>query len=130
MMGPRARRPPLVVRVLRARIRLFLSVAVGVIAGLAFTLISRSHPVTGFLTGWDLGVGLYLVLALHAMASADVARIRRRAAEEDEGDVAILILTVAAALASVAAIFVELGTAALDLLDRLYPGALEPRPAV
>jgi uncharacterized membrane protein len=111
-MEPGARRPPLVMRVLRARVRLFVSVAVGLGAGLAFTLISGSSLVTGFLTGWDIGIGLYLILALHAMASADVARIRRRAAEEDEGDVAILILTVAAALASVAAIFVELGTAA------------------
>jgi uncharacterized membrane protein len=91
---------------------LFVSVAVGLVAGLASTLVWRCHPVTGFLTGWDIGVGLYLILALHAMVRADVARIRRRAAEEDEGDVAILILIVAAALASVAAIFVELGTSA------------------
>jgi uncharacterized membrane protein len=57
------------------------------------------------LTGWDIGVGLYLVLAFHAMATSTVDRIRQRAAEEDEGQAAILILTVVAALASLAAIF-------------------------
>jgi uncharacterized membrane protein len=110
-MERRPRRPPLALRVVRARIRLFASGVIGLVAGLALTLTPGSRPVTNFLTGWDIGVALYLVLALHAMARSDVARIRRRAAEEDEGDVAILVLTVAAALASLAAIFVELGTA-------------------
>jgi uncharacterized membrane protein len=57
-------------------------------------------------------VALYLVLALHVMARSDIERIRRRAVLEDEGDIAILVLTVAAALASLVAIFVELGAAA------------------
>jgi uncharacterized membrane protein len=108
--GPR--RPPFALRVLRARLRLFASAAVGLAAGLAFGAASGSRFVTSSLTGWDLGVALYLGLALHAVARSDVARIRRRAAEEDEGDLAILVLTVAAALVSLAAIFVELGTAA------------------
>jgi uncharacterized membrane protein len=46
------------------------------------------------------------------MASSTVEKIRRRAAQEDEGQAVILLLTVAAALASVVAIFAELSTSA------------------
>jgi hypothetical protein len=52
---------------------------------------------TRALVGWDLGAALYLLLAFEMMARSDVHRIRRRAASEDEGQVTILTLTVAAA---------------------------------
>jgi uncharacterized membrane protein len=67
---------------------------------------------TRALVGWDLGAALYLLLAFEMMARSDVHRIRRRAASEDEGQATILALTVAAALASLAAIFAELGAGA------------------
>src|SRR5262245_35192402 len=111
LMERRAYRPPFAFRVVRARIRLFAATGVGLAAGAGLALAPGSRLVSSFLTGWDIGIGLYLALAFHAMAGSDIARIRRRAAEEDEGDVAILMLTVAAALVSLAAIFVELGTA-------------------
>jgi uncharacterized membrane protein len=60
--------------------------------------------------GWDIYVGLYLVLVAHVMSVCDVSRIRERAAREDEGQVAILMLTVVAALASLGAIVAELGS--------------------
>jgi uncharacterized membrane protein len=44
------------------------------------------------------------------MARSDVHRLKRRAANQDEGNLAILLLTVAAAIASLGAIFVELAT--------------------
>jgi uncharacterized membrane protein len=50
------------------------------------------------------------VLALYLMWRSDVHRIRRRAAMQDESQVMILVLTVAAAIASLAAIFSELST--------------------
>jgi uncharacterized membrane protein len=67
---------------------------------------------TRLLVGWDFGIALYLALAYWMIGHADVARIRRRAALQDEGQSAILILTVAAALASLGAIIAELGTSA------------------
>jgi uncharacterized membrane protein len=105
------RRGPVLVRVVRSRPRLFISAAVAVLATLALAATSWRWP-TRMLVGWDLGVVLYLVLALQAMATSTVAHIRQHAAEQDEGQAAILILTVAAALASLAAIFAELGTSA------------------
>src|SRR5262249_35366851 len=64
---------------------------------------------TRLLVAWDIGVALYLALAFPAMAKADVARIRRRAALLDEDRIAFLILTAGAALASLGAIVAELG---------------------
>jgi uncharacterized membrane protein len=63
---------------------------------------------TRFLIGWDIGVAVYLVAAFVAMADCDVGHIRRRAALMDEGRIAIPTLTAGAALASLAAIVMEL----------------------
>jgi len=90
--------------------RLFLSIALGT----AIALILLALPwrmATRVLVGWDAGVTLYLVLTYRVMAGASVARIRQRAAIVDEGAAALLILTPAAALASLVAVVIELGHA-------------------
>ena len=104
----RQRRLPYVLRILRARPRLAMSTLVA--AGVAAALPSIWQMSTRLLIGWDVGITLYLALASHLMAAADVTHIRRRAAMEDEGQIGILILTVAAALASLGAIVVELAS--------------------
>ena len=71
------------------------------------------------LVGWDVYVGLYLVLVTHLMSVCDVRRIRERAALEDEGQLTMLVLTVAAAVASLGAIVAELASS----------GAAQRRPA-
>jgi uncharacterized membrane protein len=101
------RKLPRIVRVVRARPRLFLAVVLGIVVGLL--LPSEWRATTRLLVTWDVGVGLYLALAFQAMANADIARIRRRAAMLDEGRVAFLMLTAFAALASLGAIVAELG---------------------
>jgi uncharacterized membrane protein len=100
----------LVWRIVRARPRLFGSFAIGIAAGLVVTALSGWRPVMRGLVGWDIGVGLYVALALEMMARSDVHQIRRRAAGQDEGAIALLVLTVAAALASLLAIVALLGT--------------------
>jgi uncharacterized membrane protein len=104
----RRRRAPYPVRVIRARPRLSVSGAVGLVAAVA---LPTAWPLTGrLLVAWDIGVALYLALAYHLMAGAQIDHIRQRAAMEDEGQYGILLLTVAAALASLAAILVELAS--------------------
>jgi uncharacterized membrane protein len=103
------RRPPLVFRIVRPRLRLFASFLVGAIVTAAVAVLTDWRLVTRLLVGWNVGIGLYLVLAAEMMTHCDVDHIRERAAQEDEGQSAILALTVAAALASLAAIFAELG---------------------
>jgi uncharacterized membrane protein len=101
------RRPPRIVRIVRARPRLFVSAALGLVLG--FVLPDEWRTVTRLLVGWDTGVAIYLVLALAAMANADTARIRRRAALLDEDQTVFLVLTAGAALASLGAIVAQLG---------------------
>jgi uncharacterized membrane protein len=107
---PKQRHPVRAVRIIRARPRLFLSVTLGLVTVL-FLLIARDGRIsTKLLIGWNIGIGLYLILAFYLMARSDVHRIRRRAAMQDEGQLTMLALTVAAAAASLAAIFAELGS--------------------
>ena len=108
---PPPRHPLKVVRIVKSRPRLFVSVLLGlaVIVLLFATLDWRAA--TKLLFGWNVAIALYLALALYLMWRSDVHRIRRRAAMQDESQITILVLTVAAAMASLAAIFSELGTA-------------------
>ena len=102
----RARKLPRFVRIVRARPRLFLCVALGLV--IVALLPGGWRWATRLVVGWDIGVGAYLAFAFAAMAGSDVAHIRRRSVLMDEGRVAILALTTGAALASIGAIVVEL----------------------
>ena len=105
-----ARRLPRVVRIVRARRRLFIAMAVGIVVAV-LAWLTHLRPAASFLVGWDVCVALYLILAFEAMANSDVGRIRERAAEQDEGQIAILMGTVSAALASLAAILATFASA-------------------
>jgi len=87
---------------------LFLSIAVSVVT--AISLRSAWQLTSRMLVAWDIGVTFYLVLVYHLMSRAKIEHIRLHAATEDEGQFGILILTVASALASLAAIIVELAS--------------------
>jgi uncharacterized membrane protein len=103
-----ARRLPYLLRIVHARPRLAISVALGIaVAALSpasWWLSTRA------LVGWNIGIAFYLVLVYSLMARATPEHIRGHAAKEDEGRIGILLLTVSAALASLGAIVAELGT--------------------
>jgi uncharacterized membrane protein len=103
-----SRRLPKPIRIVRARPRLFVSAAVGI--AVIAALSGELRVSTRMLVGWDIGIALYLVLALHMMATADIHHIRRRARLQDEGQAVILMLTAVAALASLGAIFALLAS--------------------
>jgi uncharacterized membrane protein len=100
---------PYLLSIVRARPRLFLSALIG--AFIALLSPSAWHVATRILVGWNIGVWLYLVLVLHIMANSESHHIDERAASQDEGRIAILVLTVAAALATIGAIIFEIGSA-------------------
>jgi uncharacterized membrane protein len=102
-------RKPSFLRTVRARPRLFLSGVLGLCLIAILSATTEWKIATRLLAGWDIGVGLYLVLAYRLMAHSDVHRIRRRAALQDEARIVLLVLTAGAALASLAAIIAELG---------------------
>lgn len=93
-------------RHLLARPRLF--VAFG--AGLAVALALPETPrwTTRALVGWNAAVWLYLALIAVMMVRADHGRLRRIAALHAQGAATVLGVVIAAAVASIAAIVVEL----------------------
>jgi uncharacterized membrane protein len=105
------RRLPKIFRVAHARPKLVVSM----VFGAAVTLITPSDwaLVTRILLGWDAGVALYIgivsLMIVRLESRAEVDHIRAQAANEDEGQAAVLILTVTATLASLAAIIILLG---------------------
>jgi uncharacterized membrane protein len=117
-MSTKAKRPTWIVRVGMAHKRLLISAAIGIAT--IFVLRSTDlHLVTSMLIGWDIAIATYLVAAAFVMARCStVAAIKSNAAIQDEGAFAILLLTVAAAIASLGAIFAEL--AALERASPSY----------
>ena len=103
------------IRAVRTRPRLFLSAIVGLAATAALPTTWQTN--TRLLIGWDIGVSLYLAAASVLMAGAEVEHIRRRSATLDEGRITILVLTVVAALASLAAIALELAASRASTPD-------------
>jgi uncharacterized membrane protein len=95
------------VRVVYARPRLFISVALGIVA--FFLLPGWLRLVTRLLIGWDIFVTFYLVLAYIMMFRCGIAHIRRRAVLQDDGRFLILMVTALGAFASIGAIVFELG---------------------
>jgi uncharacterized membrane protein len=91
------------VRLARLHARLLVSVAIGV----AVTLVSAATDwrlASRVLIGWDVGIGFYLISTYLLVSRSTVNEIRRRAAIQDEGAAALLVLVPAAAIASLVAI--------------------------
>lgn len=106
---------------MRARPRLVISVALGagvyILTGFPALVGVPLGATTRTLIGWDAGTATYLALAWHLMATSDTARMRRRAATQDDGKGMILLLTVLATIASVVTVVSELSA---------VPGLAEP----
>ena len=92
--------------VVSSRPRLLTSALVGV---MSWFLWPRDWAATTHLIlSWDVAAFLYLALAWMMFARSSSADLHRRASAEDEGAIAVLVLTVAAAVASLFAIGAEL----------------------
>ncbi len=105
-----AARPIMPVRLARLHARLLISIAVGLAVTLGLGMTDWTMA-TKLLLGWDIGVILYLVLVYQLMVTCGIDEIRRRAAQDDEGALALLILTGLSGLAIMGAIVAELGIA-------------------
>jgi uncharacterized membrane protein len=76
---------------------------------LVFAILPWSWPVNSrILVAWDIGVACYLFLAWTMALRSSTTQMQERAALEDESAVVVLALTLAASVASLAAIAVEL----------------------
>jgi uncharacterized membrane protein len=107
--GPNAfsRCAPVVIRIVRSHPRLFMAAVLGLLV--IGVDPARTRTPTRLLLGWDIAVVFYLLAVYTMVARADLHSLRQRAAREDEGRLILLMLTVGAAMASLAAIIAELG---------------------
>lgn len=103
----RLRAMPKPVRIVLARPRLFISIAIGLASLLV--LPESLRIATRLLIAWDISIAFYITLAFVLFLSCDSERIRKLAALQDDGRFLILTLTAVAAFASIAAIVMELG---------------------
>jgi len=95
-----------IIRQIYVRPRLSLSIVVGIILFLFLPMTMARE--TRALIAWDIGAGLYLGLAWIMMTQSDIDHMRRSARHQDDGAEAVLALTLIAAIASLAAIILEL----------------------
>ena len=87
---------------LQARWRLLFST---IVCALLVVFLPDSYRlVSRLLIGWDAGIALYLILVLIMINRSDPGQLRRHSALQDEGRLAIPVLTVIAAMASLGAI--------------------------
>jgi uncharacterized membrane protein len=90
------------VRVVYARPRTFIAIAIGVVA--FFLLPGSLRLVTRLLISWDIFVALYLILVYTLVFRSGLVHIRRNAVLQDDGRFLILLVTALGAFASIAAI--------------------------
>lgn len=103
---------------IKARPHLLASTLVGAVVVL-FT--PSSHVVTRLLSGWNVAVWLYLAQAFWIMSRKDHHHLRETAIAQAEGAGAVLAMTIAAVLASMAAIGLELATVKGSSLEEALP---------
>ena len=103
----RFRRLSMPVRVVYARPRTFIAVAIGVVA--FFLLPNSLRLVTRLLIAWDVFIAFYLLLVYAMMLRSEHHYIRRQAVLQDDGRFVILMVAALGAFASIAAIVYELG---------------------
>lgn len=99
---------PYVVRLILARPRLFISFLVGVLIAVSLPAGLAQQTITKAIIGWNVGAGLYLVLAAKMMFWSSHERMRTRALQQDEGKILVLALVITSALMCIGAIVAEL----------------------
>jgi uncharacterized membrane protein len=101
--------------VFAAHPKLVIAMGLGLALGLGLRFGAPGlAPSSCAIAGWDLFCLAYLGLTLHALAGQGPAEIRARAAQQDQGQAVVLLLILAACVASLAAVGLELSLAQHD----------------
>ena len=99
-----------VIRYLRQKPQLILSVVIGLIVLAGCLFLTRMNGITASLIAWNSFTVLYVALALHAMMTADHDSLKSHAHLYDDGEGVILLISILAAILSFVAIVGELAT--------------------
>lgn len=93
---------------IRARPRLVIATLIAIAVGVLLPGQWVTYPVTRWLTAWNTLTLLYLFLATIMMSRSTEHQMCHRARMQDDGQLVILVMVAAAAIASLAAIAGEL----------------------
>ncbi len=96
--------------IVTSRRRLLIGLACGLAA--APLLPSVATAAARSILAWDIGVSVFLVLALHLFLTEDHRNMAAHAAAQEEGEWTVFALTVSAVMVSMVAIAQEFGAAA------------------
>jgi uncharacterized membrane protein len=99
---------PLILRLLLARPRLLVCIAIGLASFYLIPPELAQQTVTKAIVSWNVGAILYLLMASKMMFWSSHERMKSRALQHDDGRIVVLTLVVLAALACIAAIVAEL----------------------
>ena len=117
MLGPMNSQPQLKyltwfypIRLFLARPRLLICIGVG-LSSLFLLSELDMLPIIRAIVAWNLGAGLYLLMAMKMMFWSSLEKMRTRALQQDEGSILVLILVVAAAITCIGAIVAEMAVA-------------------
>lgn len=98
-------------RLVLARPRLLICLIIGLATTFWLPEALVQRTITKAIIGWNVGAGLYLLLAARLMFWSTRERMRTRALQHDEGKILVLVFVVAAAMMCVGAIVAELAVA-------------------
>lgn len=96
------------IRLILARPRLLICFLIGLASYFLVPQGVAQQSITKAIIAWNLGAGLYLLLAFKMMFWSSHERMRSRALQQDEGRILVLVLVVTAALMCIGAIVAEL----------------------
>jgi uncharacterized membrane protein len=99
---------PLIVRLVLARPRLLICLVIGLATTWLIPESVAQRTTTRAIIGWNVGAGLYLLLAARLMFWSTHERMRTRALQQDEGRILVLVFVVIATLMCVGAIVAQL----------------------
>ena len=97
-----------VLRQIRIRPRLYIALLAAILVGIFLPPAVIGQQVTRLLIAWNIGAGLYVLLAAVMMIRSTHQHMRHRAQLQDDGQLVILALVVVSGVASLAAIGGEL----------------------
>jgi uncharacterized membrane protein len=105
---PKLRHRSIVLRQLRARPRLFLSIGIACLVTQFLPTSLAPHLTTRLLLGWNTGACLYLFMVMMMVSRSSMEHLHWRAMAQDEGRFVVLTGVMLASVACLAAIFMQL----------------------
>ena len=98
------------VKLVRHHPRLYVSILIGLLVGVAGSLFGIDSKITQAIIGYNSGALVYIFWAMRLMFFSTAQQMHKRALIQDDGKLVVLFLVVLALIFSMGAIFVDLAS--------------------